>query len=223
MEVVGAAPGIRNEVDGLGLTVGVWLEILCNHGVHVSFDVRLPCVLRCDGINNGWGGRSSRVRPCGPLGGAGYASLMHTATDFVCRLYVASEELRVRLRPRHRIARVNIPRVLLTLGGIMSALMSALMSASLTSILVFCFFQSGGASSSDSSLSQSSNIVRDTFEHAPESTDAAEAAESGGESSGADAAGGVCECAIAGGSCDNCCGAVIYWGSRGGGHGCKYL
>ena len=156
-------------------------------------------------------------------GGAGYASLMHTATDFVCRLYVASEELRVRLRPRHIITRVNIPRVLLTLGGIMSALMSALMSASLTSILVFCFFQSGGASSSDSSLSQSSNIVRDTFEHAPESTDAAEAAESGGESSGADAAGGVCECAIAGGSCDNCCGAVIYWGSRGGGHGCKYL
>ena len=115
----------------------------------------------------------------------------------------------------------------------MSALMSALMSASLTSILVFCFFQSGGASSSDSSLSQSSNIVRDTFEHAPESTDAAcvvnvlingtDAAESGGESSGADAAGGVCECAIAGGSCDNCCGAVIYWGRRGGGHGCKYL
>ena len=51
----------------------------------------------------------------------------------------------------------------------------------------------------------------------------ADAAEASGESSGADAAGGAGECAIAGGSCDNCCGAVIYWGSRCGGHGCKYL
>ena len=30
-------------------------------------------------------------------GDAGYASLMHTATDFVCRLYVANEQLRVRV------------------------------------------------------------------------------------------------------------------------------
>ena len=96
------------------------------------------------------------------------------------------------------------------------------MSASLASIFVVCFFRGGGASSIGSPLlSQSSNPVRDTFEHAPESTDAAsvvnvlingtDAAESGGESSGADAAGG---------SCDNCGGAVIYWGRRGGGHGC---
>ena len=108
------------------------------------------------------------------------------------------------------------------------------MSASLASIFVVCFFRGGGASSIGSPLlSQSSNPVRDTFEHAPESTDTAsvvnvlingtDAAESGGESSGADASGGVCECAIAGGSCDNCGGAVIYWGRRGGGHGCIRL
>ena len=82
------------------------------------------------------------------------------------------------------------------------------MSASLASIFVVCFFRGGGASSIGSPLlSQSSNPVRDTFEHAPESTDAAsvvnvlingtDAAESGGESSGADASGGVCECAVA--------------------------
>ena len=42
-------------------------------------------------------------------GGAGYISLMHRATDVVCLLYLASEQLRV------RVTCVNVPRVLLTL------------------------------------------------------------------------------------------------------------
>ena len=79
-----------------------------------------------------------------------------------------------------------------------SVIANKLMSASLASIFTSCFFRGGGASSIGSSLSQSSNIVRDTFEHAP-------------------------ECAIAGGSCDNTSSSVIFWGRRDGGHGCNRL
>ena len=63
----------------------------------------------------------------------------------------------------------------------------------------FLAFFCGGSSSMDSSLSQSTTTVRDPSGHSPDSSDVAsvanvldgtDAAESGTESSGADAAGG---------------------------------
>ena len=35
-------------------------------------------------------------------GGAGYTSRVHSTTDVVCLLYIANEQLRVRVRPRLR-------------------------------------------------------------------------------------------------------------------------
>ena len=37
-------------------------------------------------------------------GGAGYTSRVHSTTDVVCLLYIANEQLRVRVRPRLRAA-----------------------------------------------------------------------------------------------------------------------
>ena len=65
------------------------------------------------------------------------------------------------------------------------------MSASLASIITLSFFCGGCASSS---VSQSSNIVRDTFEFAPESTDAASFSHA--LINCTDAFGGVGECAV---------------------------
>ena len=77
-------------------------------------------------------------------------------------------------------------------------------------IFTFCCFGDGQASM-DSSLTQPDHSP-DSSDDSPNSSDAAsvasvldgtDAAESGGEPSGADAVGGAGECAISGGSCDD--------------------
>ena len=102
------------------------------------------------------------------------------------------------------------------------------MSASLASVITLSFFCGGCASSVGSSVSQSSNIVRDTFELAPDSTDAAcvshaliictDASSSASRSDIPETRPG-CDCSNS--ELTDVC--ILRGGFRGGGHGCIRL
>jgi hypothetical protein len=102
------------------------------------------------------------------------------------------------------------------------------MSASLASVITLSFFCGGCASSVGSSVSQSSNIVRDTFELAPDSTDAAcvshaliictDASSSASRSDSPETRPG-CDCSNS--ELTDVC--ILRGGFRGGGHGCIRL